>query len=185
MSIEEKLFGRLKDEVALTKSTGVVDTTGTAVAWVSGDKFGAWAGQPITIDGVVYIITSVTDDENIVLSTTAGNQTGVIYAHHRVYAGTAFQKTEKPYIVFMKVAPFRDYTHNGFSGLHRPMMQISCLGDNYDSAKDVVAQVITALESWPGNDNVDAAFVEGETDMYERDTGLYHCLVDVYLWNRN
>ncbi len=103
----------------------------------------------------------------------------------RVYGGTAPQGIERPYIVYVKISPSRDYTHDGYSGLHRPLMQISCLADTYDSAKDVAAQVITALESWPKSDNVDAVFIENEIDMYERDTGLYHCLVDAYVWNRN
>ncbi len=112
-------------------------------------------------------------------------KSNVALVSDRVYGGTAPQGVARPFIVFYKVSPTRDYTHGGYSGLHRPMMQISCLANTYDSAKDVVAQVITAMESWPGSDNVDAAFVEGEIDMYEQDTGLYHCLVDVFVWNRN
>lgn len=63
--------------------TGVCTTTGTAVARVSGIEFSTdWAlGDKINIriNGVEYLVASVTDTNNLVLATTAGNQTNVSY----------------------------------------------------------------------------------------------------------
>lgn len=70
------LTGASWTEVA-TKSFNV-NTSGTAVVRQSGDNFsGLIAGAPIVINGVSYIIQSVTDNDNLVLTATAGTQTGV------------------------------------------------------------------------------------------------------------
>lgn len=63
--------------------SGTVNTSGTAVAWVSGNTFGlGWddaPASPIVINGVTYTISSVTNSTNLVLTATAGTQTGVSY----------------------------------------------------------------------------------------------------------
>jgi len=110
---------------------------------------------------------------------------GVPLVNNRVYGATAPQSVAKPYIVYHKLSPGREYSHDGFGGLARPRIQVSCYGQNYDNVKDVAEEVIATLEAWPGVDSVDAAFIESEIDLYESDTGLYHCAVDVFLWNRN
>lgn len=181
MSVEIALFGRLKAEVAATKSTGVVNTNGTAVVWVSGDKFDSrWAGQPVTINGVQYAVASVATDESLTLYSTAGVQAGVTYAFYRVYGATAPQSVVKPYIVYHKLSPGREYSHDGFSKLSRSRVQISCYGETYGSAKQVAAQVIAAMESWQAG-GVRFAPLAGEQDLFEQDTGLYHVPVDFFV----
>ena len=60
---------------------GKVNTSGTAVSWVSGDKFTAQVvGKTVLIAGVEYLVDTFTDDQHIVLHTSAGTQTGVLYA---------------------------------------------------------------------------------------------------------
>lgn len=59
---------------------GIVNTNGTAVAWVSGVKFPALiAGRRILINAVRYVVTTRTNDETLVLASTAGVQNGVAY----------------------------------------------------------------------------------------------------------
>jgi hypothetical protein len=68
---------------ALATTTGVVNTNGTAVAWVSGTKFATGtgaAGVKITINTVEYTILSVTTDTALVLTGNAGTQNGVAYS---------------------------------------------------------------------------------------------------------
>lgn len=63
-----------------TTKTSVVNTSGTAVTWVSGDVFvtgTGWVGLNINIAGLYYVVSSVTDTHNLVLVTGAGTQTGV------------------------------------------------------------------------------------------------------------
>lgn len=72
-------------------ASGTVTTSGTAVAWVSGTPFStAWtSGHPITINAVVYYVSSVTNTTNLVLTGTAGAQVGVAYsANIGVASGT-------------------------------------------------------------------------------------------------
>ena len=59
--------------------SSTVTTTGTAVAKTAGDDFETtWqAGKIVTINGQSYRLALVTDAENLVLATTAGNQAEV------------------------------------------------------------------------------------------------------------
>jgi hypothetical protein len=58
----------------------VVDTSGLDVAWVSGDKFNAgMEGKVCLIAGIEALIATFTDDENLILATSAGTQTGVTF----------------------------------------------------------------------------------------------------------
>jgi len=65
-------------------ASGTVDTTtlNTRATWVSGDQFDTvWATRPgdITINGVVFTITSVDSATQITLASDPGDQTGVAY----------------------------------------------------------------------------------------------------------
>ena len=64
--------------------TGVVDTssTGNTVTWNSGPKFDSGWGtnNRIWINGVWYVIASYTSSTVLVLTTSPGNQTDVVYA---------------------------------------------------------------------------------------------------------
>ena len=59
---------------------GTVNTSGTAVTWVSGTKFiGAMQGFPLWINNVQFTISTVNSPTSITLSATAGTNTGVNY----------------------------------------------------------------------------------------------------------
>lgn len=63
--------------------TGLVNTNGTSVTWVSGAKFvtdGSWTGKTIYIGGDRYTIASVTNDSSLVIASSAGIKNGVIFA---------------------------------------------------------------------------------------------------------
>lgn len=65
----------------IIQGTGTVNTSGTAVTWVSGGKFFAsWAGETILINGVSYTIATVNSSTSITLTTSAGTQSGVAYS---------------------------------------------------------------------------------------------------------
>ena len=181
MSIEIKLFTYLKASVPLCRNSGVVSTNGTAVTRVSGDNFNAsWVGQPITINNVQYVVAAVTNANSLTLFSSAGIQASVTYGYYRIYALVAPQGVTKPYLVYSKVSPGRDYTHDGHSGLSRPRMQVSCYGTTYGSAKAVAVEVIAAMDAWFSG-GVTFAPIAGEQDLYEPDTGLYHVPVDFFI----
>jgi hypothetical protein len=64
-----------------TAKVGTVNTSGTAVTSASGDNFtGIVAGMAITINAVAYVVQSVTNSTNLVLTATAGTQSAVAYS---------------------------------------------------------------------------------------------------------
>ncbi len=66
--------------------TGTVDTSGTAVTWVTGNYFSAaMVGKTFTITSVGYTVSSVTDSTHLVLGSSAGTQTGATWT----YSGSA------------------------------------------------------------------------------------------------
>lgn len=66
---------------AVAAKSGTVNTSGTAVSSASGDNFtGIVAGMAMTINAVGYTVQSVTNSTNLVLTSTAGTQSGVAYS---------------------------------------------------------------------------------------------------------
>jgi hypothetical protein len=61
--------------------SGTVNTSGTAVTWVSGDTFDSSnVGNTFIIAGVYYTVASVTDSTHLILTTSAGSQSGAAYS---------------------------------------------------------------------------------------------------------
>jgi len=60
--------------------SGVVNTSGTTVTWVSGNQFtGIVSGNAIVINGVSYTTTGTITATSLSVTSTAGTQTGVVY----------------------------------------------------------------------------------------------------------
>lgn len=100
----------------------------------------------------------------------------------RIYPLVAPQKIQEPYCTFQKISSSRQYSHGGYSGLQRPRMQVTCYAPTYEAAKAISVQVIAAVEAWPGAANIQATFVENETDLYNPDTELYQVPVDFFCY---
>ncbi len=61
--------------------TGTVNTSSTAVTWVSGDQFDSTlVGSEILIAGAAYVITAFVDATHVTLGASAGTQTGAAYS---------------------------------------------------------------------------------------------------------
>jgi parallel beta-helix repeat protein len=80
--------------------SGTVNTSGTAVSWVNGAKFGAgFVTGPIRINGVNYTVSSFNSDVSLTLSGSAGNQTSVQYVweyvHDELLSGITLADTTK------------------------------------------------------------------------------------------
>ncbi len=67
--------------------TGTVNTNGTAITWVSGDKFAtAWTnGTEVIVNGVSKVIASVASETSMTLTASAGIQASVIYTAKPTY----------------------------------------------------------------------------------------------------
>ena len=68
---------------SLFGGTGVVNTSGTSVTWVSGEKFFAsMAGTAIVINGVTYTVASYSSATSITLTSSAGTQSNKTYTNY-------------------------------------------------------------------------------------------------------
>ena len=101
----------------------------------------------------------------------------------RVYAVIAPDEATKPYVTYQKISPGRDYSHSGYSGLQKPRIQVSSYALTYEEAEAIDTQVTAALESWVGQDTVQAVFKDGEREGYERDNELYYRSSDFFVAN--
>lgn len=87
----------------LVAGAGTVTTAGITVTWISGTRFlSAWAGSPITINGVQYIVDSVASDISLTLVSTAGVQVAVAYSQAGV---PAWVRVFSPLSAFSRVGP--------------------------------------------------------------------------------
>jgi hypothetical protein len=111
------------------------------------------------------------------LSTYAGL---VALVSTRIYPLVAPQNATKPYITYSRISTQREYSYSGYSNLQRVRFQISCYAETYAAAKAIAIQVMAAVEAWTA---VQAAFVENQTDLFEKETKLYHVPVDIFVWN--
>jgi hypothetical protein len=119
------------------------------------------------------------------LLTELGNAAALVaLVGTRIYYVRAPQDVTKPYIILTKISSVRNHAHDGSSHLAVSRFQLSIFATTYKETKDIAAQVQAALQAKSGNIG-DSPYVEtgsilyeDETDMFESDTGLYHCAVD-------
>jgi hypothetical protein len=74
-ALNERIQGKVAAKV------GTVNTSGTAVTWVTGDLFYAGMTGTFRIVSTDYTISSITIPTDLVLTATAGTQTGVAYTY--------------------------------------------------------------------------------------------------------
>jgi hypothetical protein len=107
------------------------------------------------------------------------------YANLTALISSQLYRTKAPagvsgsYCVLFRVSRVRRYSHDGYSGLTRYRLQISCFAPRDELAKQVAEQVTAAMEAWPSvNPNVQSCEHVGEQDLYESDVDMYHIPVD-------
>ena len=96
--------------------TGVVNTSGTAVTWVSGNQFfPGMVGNPIIINSVSYTVATYISATSITLTTSAGSQSGVSYT------GSFSSAAALPYGLSVQFGPTPSatYTHERIPDVQR------------------------------------------------------------------
>jgi hypothetical protein len=72
------------DTHANRRGVTIVDTSGTAVSWVSGPKFtSVLASETVSINYLPFSVATFTDDEHLVLGSSAGSLTGATLIFQR------------------------------------------------------------------------------------------------------
>ena len=98
---------------------------------------------------------------------------GVPLVSSRVEFVDAPASTPRPYITFAEISPGREYSHQGYSSIRKPVFRFNVWADSYVSAKQTAEELIDTLESWFA-DGVQGAFLESKVDMKEEDSSFYH-----------
>ncbi len=86
---------------AKRRSTGTVDVNGTAVLWISGQKFFAdMEGRHFVINGTIYTVDTFVDDENLILTADAGIYSAAPFVYQQYYPwqypkGTLYFETDR------------------------------------------------------------------------------------------
>ncbi|HEY3363956.1 MAG TPA: DUF3168 domain-containing protein [Symbiobacteriaceae bacterium] len=104
----------------------------------------------------------------------------------RIYPLVMPEAGTLPAITFSQISGEHEYAHDGPAGLVHKRFQISCWAMTYLSAKSVSNQVKAALSGYVGlmgDLYIQASFVEDQPDLYDGETRVYHCPVDVFLWH--
>lgn len=108
----------------------------------------------------------------------------------RIYPIRLPQPATFPAVTYQRVSRPRIQTMGTNPGLVYPRFQIDCWAKTYDSANDVAAQVIAALENqlnttWGGDAGVtiQAAIVEDDMDFYEPEVDIYRVMIEVVIWH--
>ena len=76
-------IGNSSGQVTVLAKSGTVNTTATIVDWATGNTFvtdGSWTGRAIIINAVTYTIATVTTATQLILTSTAGSQSGVAFS---------------------------------------------------------------------------------------------------------
>jgi len=103
----------------------------------------------------------------------------------KLYYVTAPQTVDDPYVVFFKVSAVPEYSLTGHSKLINARFQFSIFANTYLMTKQIGAQIQLALQDKcnqviGGGVNVSVQF-ENEQDLYEAESGLFHCPVEYFI----
>lgn len=113
-------------------------------------------------------------------------QTHVTLVSNRIYPLVMPQNSPLPTVVYQRISGPRIYSQSGASGLAYPRFQFSCWGTTYASVKAVAEQVRQALSGYRGiveGVSIQGAFIAGDVDDFEPDTGLYRSTLDFIIWH--
>ena len=94
-----------------------------------------------------------------------------------IYRNRLPDTLKPPHVIITLITKERVMNHDGYSGLSAATVQISCFSASQDQAIEMDDIVTESMESWPG-DGVEDSFYDGEDDIFEQATRIYHIPVD-------
>jgi hypothetical protein len=115
---------------------GHVNTSGTSVTYVDGAQFptdGTLNGKPFIMGGTTYTVASVTDNNHVILTTSAGVQSDAVYSTPH---GSSANPREDMYYLTLTPTPATDAFHQVFPATIPQAFAYS--GVAYDPDDDVI-----------------------------------------------
>lgn len=105
-------------------------------------------------------------------------------ANYRLFPVRAPQGTVTPYMTVEKISAVRMRDTRGPLGYAKPRFRIHVFDESYLTVKNLVTEVRQALDGYDGlmgTVSILAVMVENESDFYEEDTELHHCVLDFFI----
>jgi len=97
------------------------------------------------------------------------------------------QDVALPSVAYQRISGAREYALDGRSGLARPRIQFTCVGNRYSDARNAANALREVLSGYRGTVDgvwIQAAFLENEDDAFTDDSGLYSVQQDYFIWYR-
>lgn len=100
-------------------------------------------------------------------------------ASTRIYPLVAPQDADAPYITYQRIATPREYSHQGYSNLENPLLQIDCWSSDYATGKTLSEAVISAMR---GSTTFHVS-EDRPRESYEDD--MFRFSIDFDIWNED
>ena len=104
----------------------------------------------------------------------------------RLYAMRLPENVVLPAATFQRISSRYIGAHNGPSGVAAMRYQFTAFAMSYNEAVELADAMRVALDGWhspaAGLNNIQAAYAEGELDLYEPETARYFVPLDVMIW---
>ncbi len=103
----------------------------------------------------------------------------------RIYPEVLPQDCPFPAVSYHKVSETPEHAMSSEAGVRSSRVQVSSFAETYVGVKAVLTQVKAALSRYRGTmgstvfQNI---LLDGTWDIYEPDTGIYHCPADFIVW---
>lgn len=129
-------------------------------------------------------MSMMTDFRDLVLADSAVAALVGSGSSGRMSPLTTTQSPTTPYLTYQRIDAPRDHTHDGASNWVRARVQIDAWDDDYIDAEALMLAVREAIDGASGvqgSTTFFAIFMDGETDLFDRDTkeeGLYRNSAD-------
>ncbi len=103
----------------------------------------------------------------------------------RIYPEVLPQDCPFPAVSYHKVSETPEHAMSSEAGVRSSRIQVSSFAETYTGVKAILTQVKAALSRYRGTSGstvFQEILLDGTWDIYEPDTGIYHCPADFIVW---
>jgi hypothetical protein len=105
----------------------------------------------------------------------------------RLYTLRMPQNPTYPAVVVTRIAETYEHASGADETTRRALFQFSCWDTEYEDAKDVVDQVVSAFSRYSGTLDstvIEQVFMENQQDFYDDEAEKHHVAIDATVWYR-